>query len=371
EHLPGVPVHFMDIHLERGMHCIDCHFVQDMHGNGRLQMEVRAGVEIQCIDCHGTPDKRATLFTSGPASYTSGPNGRNLETLRTPWGKRRFERKGDRIYQNSMVEPNLTWESTQVADTIDPTNRNGHFNAKSALAKTVRFNEENKLVWGSLPESGTKTCAHRNEAMTCITCHSAWNPTCIGCHLPQKANKKLPSLHNEGDVSRNFVSYNFQTLRDDVYMIAKDGDATGNRINPARSSCAVHVGSYNANRESIYTLQQTVSAEGFAGTAFSTNVPHTVRGVGGTKQCTDCHVSSKDDNNAVVAQLLMQGTNFTNLIGRYCWSAAGEHGFFGTIVTERDEPQTVIGSTMHKTAYPDYYKKHLERHMFLEHAHEH
>ena len=40
-----------------------------------------------------------------------------------------------------------------------------------------------------------------------------------------------------------------------------------------RSSCAIHVGSYNANRESIYVQQQTISAEGLSGVAFSSNVP--------------------------------------------------------------------------------------------------
>ena len=103
---------------------------------------------------------------------------------------------------------------------------------------------------------------HANAKMSCIACHSSWNPSCFGCHLPQKANKKMPQLHNEGDVTRNYVSYNFQTLRDDVFMLARDGDVTGNRIGPARSSCAIHVGSYNANRESIYVQQQTISARG-------------------------------------------------------------------------------------------------------------
>src|SRR5262249_2641676 len=63
----GVPVHLLDVHAEKGMHCVDCHFVQDMHGNTRLQMEVRAGIEIQCVDCHGTYTDRATLRTTGPA----------------------------------------------------------------------------------------------------------------------------------------------------------------------------------------------------------------------------------------------------------------------------------------------------------------
>jgi hypothetical protein len=371
-HQPGVPVHMMDIHLEKGMHCADCHFVQDVHGNNRIQDEVRAGCEIQCIDCHGTVSKRATLRTSGPASYTSSPEGgRNLEAMRTPSGKRRFEREGDKVFQNSMVEDNLRWEVIQTADTVDPTNRNKHYNAKSAIAKTVRFEDDGKLAWGDLPKEGEKKCAHANENMSCIACHSSWNASCFGCHLPQKANRKTPMLHNDGDVTRNAIAYNFQTLRDDVYMLARDGNATGHRIGPARSSCAIHVGSYNQNRESIYFQQQTISGEGLSGIAFSSNVPHTVRGSDGTKQCADCHVSKKDDNNAIMAQLLMHGTNYLNFIGRYCWVAAGEHGFEAVEVTERDEPQAVIGSHLHGLAFPQEFCKHEERGRRLEIAHEH
>src|SRR5262249_54026194 len=178
-------------------------------------------------------------------------------------------------------------------------------------------------------------------------------------------------LHWEGDVTRNYVPYNFQTLRDEVYMLARDGDVTHNRVGPARSSCAVHVGSYNQNRESIYMQQQTISAEGPSGTAFSTNVPHTVRGRDGTKRCTDCHISKDNDNNAWMAQLLMHGTNYLNLIGKYCWVAAGEHGLAAVTVTERDEPQAVIGSYLHKIAFPDNFRHHVERGGLLENAPEH
>src|SRR5207237_2499006 len=145
-----------------------------------------------------------------------------------------------------------------------------------------------------------------------IACHSSSTPSCFGCHLPQRANKKMPALHNDGEVQRNYTAYNFQTLRDDVYMLARDGNVTSNRIGPARSSCAIHVGSYNNNRDSIYVQQQTISADGPSGVAFSSNVPHTVRGgpprdANGkplcpddaykpgrseTKSCTDCHASA-------------------------------------------------------------------------------
>ncbi len=388
----GTPVHLMDIHMEKGMHCVDCHFVQDVHGNTRLQQEVRAAIEIQCIDCHGTADKHATLLTSGPASYTSGPKGRDLSAMRNPSGKRRFEVRNGRLYQNSVVERDLSWEVVQTADTIDPASE--HYNQKSHLAKTVRFANDGRMEWGSLPGGNDDACAHANKTMSCISCHSSWNPSCFGCHLPQKANRKMPALHNEGDVSRNYVAYNFQTLRDDVFMLARDGDVTGNRIGPARSSCAIHVGSYNANRESIYVQQQTISAEGHSGIAFSSNVPHTVRGgptkittgpdkgraaspeayMSGrneTKQCTDCHLAGANDNNAIMAQLLMQGTNYVNFIGRYCWVAAGVHGLAAVAVTEREEPQAVIGSSLQHLAFPENYKEHVERGGKLEYNHEH
>jgi hypothetical protein len=367
----GMPVHLRDIHLEKGMHCVDCHFVQDVHGNGRLQMEVRAACEIQCIDCHGTITQRATLRTTGPAAYTSSTDpqkpGRDLAALRTPFGKPRFEREGERLFQNSVVEPGLRWEVVQVLDTITP----GHprYNASSRLAKTVRF-EGDRLAWGDVPRE-PHCLAHDNDNLSCMACHSSWNPSCYGCHLPQRANVKMPHLHWDGDVTRNYTSYDFQTLRDDIYMLARDGDVTGNRIGPARSSCAIHVTSYNANREAVYLQQQTISAEGYGGTAFSSNVPHTVRGKGETRRCTDCHISRDNDNNAWMAQLLMHGTNYLNWVGRFCWVAAGAAGLAGVAVTEQEEPQAVIGSTLHALAFPDFFRKHVERDRRLEVAHRH
>ena len=63
-----------------------------------------------------------------------------------------------------------------------------------------------------------------------------------------------------------------------------------------------------------------------------------------------------------MAQLLMHGTNALNLIGKYCWVGAGEEGLYGVVVTEQTEPQAVIGSSLHKLAYPDFYAKHVARH---------
>jgi hypothetical protein len=347
-------VHLKDIHLEKGMHCSDCHFKQDNHGNGKLYGETRAAVEITCVDCHGSITARANLKTSGPAAPAGGTD---LSLLTTPFGQRRFQWRGDTLIQRSTVTRDLQWEVVQVLDSIDPTSAWAAKNPKAAersrLAKTLR---RDGTTWGDAPAKDTEL-AHADSRMTCFACHTSWTTSCFGCHLPMKANERKPLLHNEGDVLRNWTPYNFQTIRDDVFMLAVDGTTAGKRLSPARSTCAVLVGSQNGQREWVYSQQQTVSAEGFSGHSFSTFVPHTVRATE-TKHCTDCHVSKANDNNAWMASLLMQGTNFYNFIGRFAYVAEGSKGLEAVIVTEREEPQAVIGSYLHKVAYPTAYQTH-------------
>ncbi|MEO6326012.1 MAG: hypothetical protein ABIT01_05010 [Thermoanaerobaculia bacterium] len=351
-------VHLKDIHLEKGMHCVDCHFAQDNHGDGNLYGEVRAATAVECVDCHGTIDKKATLTLTGNAG-----GGESVKNSPTPFGPR-FKVRGGKIIQQSAVDPDVKWEVVQVADTIDPAS--AVYNERSRLAKTM---QRDATTWGSVP-ADSKKLAHDSSNMSCYACHTAWAPSCFGCHLPQRANERTASLHNEGKETRNGITYNFQTLRDDMYMLGHDGAVKNGRITPIRSSCAVLVSSQNANREWIYHQQQTVSAEGFAGTAFSPFTPHTVRAKE-TKTCTDCHVSQKGDNNAKMAQLLMLGTNFYNFIGRYCWVGQGKEGIEAVVVTEHDEPQAVIGSDLHKLAFPDDFRKHQARQGQLEKAYEH
>jgi hypothetical protein len=366
-------VHLADIHLEKGMQCNDCHFTQDNHGNGKIYGEPRAAVEIDCIDCHGTIRQKATLVTSGPAapetfSIVNGQRvldrGHHLDSLRTPWGLRRFEWRGDALIQRSMSDELKEWEIVQTADTIMP--GNVHFSEKSLRAKLMN---KDGVVDSAMPQDDTRL-AHGNSSMTCYACHTSWTPTCFGCHLQMTANARRPMLHNEGLLTRNYTSYNFQVLRDDIYMLGVDGTVTGHRIAPARSSCAVLVSSQNANREWLYYTQQTISAEGFSGQAFSTFVPHTVRGKE-TKQCSDCHVSAANDNNAWMAQLLLQGTNFMNFMGRYIYVATGKSGLAAIAVAEHDEPEAIYGSDLQRIAYPENFKKFVGRHRELTASAEH
>ncbi len=354
-------VHLADIHLEKGMHCIDCHFEQDSHGTGKLYAEPRAAIELDCTDCHGTIEKRATLISSGPASPAGGTH---FDSLRTPWNARRFEYREGKLFQRSMVEPDKEWEVVQVLDTITPGNI--HYSKKSRWAKTIRTDGK---TWGSLPTDPSQL-AHANSRMTCYACHTSWTPNCFGCHLAMMANQRKPMLHNEGLLTRNWTAYDFQVLRDDGFMLGVDGTVTGHRVAPVRSSCAILVSSQNQNRDWIYYTQQTVSAEGLSGTAFSTFVPHTVRSKE-TKGCDDCHISNRNDNNAWMSQVLLQGTNLLNFMGRYIYVADGAKGFDAIAVAEHDEPPAIIGSYLQRVAYPQDYQQHLARDRELKEAYHH
>jgi hypothetical protein len=354
-------VHLKDIHLEKGMHCVDCHFSQDSHGDGLLHGEYGDALEIGCEDCHGTAREYATLRTSGPAAPSGGTD---LTLGTSPAGRRRFTWRGGKLYQRAMLEPDREWEVVQVKDTVTP--GNPRYNELSRLAKTL---QKDGTTWGALP-AGNGALAHAPDKMTCYTCHSAWATSCSGCHLPQEANVKSEVHHFEGGTTRNYASYNPQVIRTDAYMLGVNGTVKGNRIAPVRSSSALVLSSTNASRQRFYIQQPPISSPGFSSQAFNPHVPHTVRSRE-TKACADCHVSAEGDNNAWLAQLLTQGTGFVNFVGRYAWVGVGEEGLEAVAVTEWEEPQAVFGSFLHRLAYPDSYRRHQERKLELPEAHHH
>ncbi len=341
-------VHLASIHMEKGMHCVDCHFAQDNHGNGYIYGEVAHAVEIDCIDCHGTTSAYPTLRTSGPAA---SPTGNDLTLLRNPDGRKRFEWREGHLYQRSLLNPDVTWRIKLVKDTVDPASTD--YNERAARAKLMSRDTRTQ-EWGrQVPQ---QNLAHGTNNMECYSCHTSWTTSCGGCHLPTESNWKTPTHHYEGGEARGFSTYNPQVARDDMFMLGRRGSIDGGRIAPVRSSSALVVSSTNANRERIYAQQPPISASGYSSQAFNPHYPHTERRTE-TKTCDDCHLSADNDNNAIMAQLLLQGTNFINFVGFHAWLGTGG-GVSGVQVTEWDEPQAVIGSYLQKYAYPDNFGKH-------------
>src|SRR5207248_6218599 len=134
--------------------------------------------------------------------------------------------------QIAALDPKQQWTTVQTVDTI----ATGSWWSKdkstdSKAAERARFAHSvrrDASKWGTVPaEDQSKVpegehLAHSNNRMSCYACHSAWNTSCFGCHIPQRANQRKQMLHNEGQITRNYTNYNYQTLRDDVYMLGID-----------------------------------------------------------------------------------------------------------------------------------------------------
>ncbi len=284
----GKAVHLKDIHLEKGMQCVDCHFQQDSHGNGNLYGETRNAVEIDCIDCHGTIEQTGHAEDLRPRC--ARPAARNLQIdCDTPLGDRRFYWKDGRLYPALHAGPGQGVGSGAGA-------RHHHARQSHTTTKSRAWPRPSSATAapGAMPAPTGEQLAHSNSSMTCYTCHTSWMPTCFGCHLAMTANQRMPMLHNEG-------------LHDAQLDLLQLPGAARRRLHAghrrhrhqaiASRPCAPPAPCWSArrtpNREWIYYQQQTISAEGYSGQAFSTFVPHTVR-ASETKTCTDCHVSAAE-----------------------------------------------------------------------------
>ncbi len=344
-------VHMASVHVDVGMHCVDCHYGQDAHGTGHIHAEVAQAVEIDCKDCHGTVRAYPTLRTSGPAA---GPNGTDLATIRNPDGRLRFEWRDGKLLQRSAVDPAREWVVSLVKDSVTP--GNPRYNPRAARAKLMARDPLGQK-WGT--DVAWPQLAHSDDNMECYSCHTSWTTSCGGCHLPIEANWKSEKHRFEGGTSRNYASYNPQVARDDMFLLGRRGPVENGKIAPVRSSSALVLSSTNANREHIYVQQPPIAASGFSSQAMNPHYPHTERKTE-TKTCSDCHLAATRDNNAIMAQTLGQGTQYINFVGLNAYLGT-ERAVAAVQVTEWEEPQAVIGSYLHRYAYPDYYAAHLAR----------
>jgi hypothetical protein len=339
-------VHLKDIHFEKGLDCIDCHTEQDVHGDGNLYAQMTDAIEIRCEDCHGSVEKRATLLTSGMGQ--SG--GHKLKKVDTPFGGKQFEvNDAGQIIEHSMKDPNRSWVVKQVVDVINPASPD--YNPRAAYAKLV-------LRTGAIGSgtSGQEALAHSNSKIMCFTCHSSWQTTCSGCHLPLDVNVKSRDIHYDPQFSKAFAPYWRQVIRTDLYFFGIGTYNQGKTVWPFRPASSTIVSAKDGDRNNIVHQQPLVSTPGFSNEAMTPHPPHTVRTTE-TKQCADCHVSEDNSNNARIASSLGFGVNALNFLGEFAYIAENGHSITAVKVTEGDEPQPVIGSNFDKVLYPESYAK--------------
>jgi len=139
-------------------------------------------------------------------------------------------------------------------------------------------------------------------------------------------------------------------------------------VTPFRPASSLIVSAWDRNRNNIVHQQPLISTPGFSNEAITPHPPHTVR-TKETKQCTSCHLSRANDNNARIASLLGFGVSGLNFVGTYAWVAERGRGVTAVMVTEGREPQPVIGSNFHRVLHPENHEKFVKGGRKLKTAH--
>lgn len=129
-----------DVHHASGLHCVDCHTLEGVMGDGRMPSKMEEATEITCQACHGTFTERSTLETE---------RGHRLKHL--------FTKDDGSVWMKSKVT-GVEHRIKQAVDVLTV----GH----------PDYNEE---------ATAAMTSAHGDVA--CYTCHAGWNVNFLGFHF--------------------------------------------------------------------------------------------------------------------------------------------------------------------------------------------
>ncbi len=238
-----------DIHHKAGMHCIDCHTLTDVMGDGYMYGEKLWAVEIRCETCHGTPTQKATFFG------TRGTLLRNLTMDKdgTVWLTSKVTQKRHRV--------------KQAMDVVNPNHPDYNSNAVKAMTKD------------HLKEEG---------GLQCYSCHNAWAPMCFGCHYQWNGQftqlDMIAGKRTKGRTQLNeFVYTNYRP-----YYIGWDSRG---KVSPYTMGCNLMFTVQNDKGEILTDLKLPKTAAGLSGLGMNPRQPHTVTNK--PRQCAECHRSSQ------------------------------------------------------------------------------
>ncbi len=231
-----------DVHHERGMHCVDCHTVRDVMGDGNSYGKMEHAVEIECESCHGAFDAAATLRTE---------RGNPLQNLR---------REGDRVVLRSKVT-GREHRVKQARDVVTPSHAD--FNPRAAAAMT--------------PE---------HARLRCYACHNAWNPLFFGFHFDRNESfTQLDTLSGERTEGRvSTLEKVFGTYRGVVL-----GLDPGGRVAPFLVGFAAMATVRDRKGEIVVDQGMPVTRAGLSGMTLVHHQMHTNRAA--ARACAECHLS--------------------------------------------------------------------------------
>jgi hypothetical protein len=255
-----------DVHFEAGMHCIDCHTVRDVHGDGRLYADTENAVEIECEDCHGTADRETTMITRRGTRLTH------------------LSKDEDGIWLTGKVSGERL-KVTQISESLAGADHG------SQLFKEMGRDEDG--------------FSHLDR-MECYACHSAWIPTCFGCHVEVDLSKTQRSLVG-GRTTPGSVVGSRRWVETDVmiFMLNTEG-----RIAPSMPAERMFFTAINGAGETVIDSQVRRGPNGQPGMGHRAFPPHTVRRTTNFMACRTCHpIRGTAENMDDLAQLIGLGSD--------------------------------------------------------------
>lgn len=243
-----------NVHYERGMTCIDCHTMQDLHGDGNIYAKKWQAVEIECVDCHGTVQKRTALKTSW---------GNPLPNV--------AEKKGKIILTSKLTGKEHV--VPQIAEA-----------AYSPEGRTAMV-----LISGHM------------EKMECYACHARWVPQCYGCHAKQDIAKPSGDWLN-GKATDDPTKTSFKGNRQNTAFAWSEsrsylswetpilGINSEGLVSPYEVGCQAIFTQVDGNKP-LFNNKIYTTVDGTSGLGQNPVQPHTTTREART--CADCHMSKK------------------------------------------------------------------------------
>jgi hypothetical protein len=265
---PGTGQPRMDVHLERGMECIDCHTQSDIMGDGNIYSRQYQAVEIRCETCHGDSKSFPRISKINNALDPAIRLSRHYQGFTNKVGDAMAVSANNRKLTNVKMEGKkfITYSKRTGKARIIP------------LAKSQR--------WGhNIP-------GHR-EKLSCTSCHSQWVPRCEGCHMT------LTSENSNGTAQPNTWNPFQFTMKHEQpgLMIGPRGKVVPMLSQPTHTLTvldqkekAVPVIDGYGDSPGEYRHWEFTNAEGYSGSnlAYGTQ-PHSVSKK--VRSCQSCHLS--------------------------------------------------------------------------------
>ena len=229
-----------DIHFEKGIHCIDCHTINDIHGDGNIYSKREQAVEIECTDCHGDIEKYSTLETS---------RGNPMDNL---------------VKQNADVI---------LISKID---------GKLHNAPQVRALAERNSLPIAMQIKG------HVDKLECYSCHSKWAPQCYGCHAKMDLRKRGYDWVDESEDATYEWEESRSYLRWETPVLGINSEG---KVSPFVPGCQAIFSQIGKDGKVLELNKVFITADGHSGIAHNPLQPHTVSRK--PRTCENCHDEPK------------------------------------------------------------------------------